>query len=95
MSTERKPLLSDDVMDQIGLNVCDDDGASVTGNAVRDYYENLITTGKLRVVEDVEHLAKDAGYKCSGCGWSALWEFRGLCDEVNYCPGCGNKIKNP
>ena len=48
---------------------------------------------KLRVAEDVEDVAEDDGFKCGRCGWSALWEFRGYCDTVTNCPGCGNKIK--
>jgi hypothetical protein len=83
MSNERKPLLSDDVMAEIGLNVRDDDGASVTGNAVRDFYEQLITDGKLRVVED----AGDGKY-CKVCD-----------DKMDrskpFCSGCGNPIYKP
>jgi hypothetical protein len=48
---------------------------------------------KLRVAEDVEDVAEDDGFKCGRCGWSALWEFRGLCDPVTNCPGCGQPIR--
>ena len=62
-------------------------GAAVYHNAV----ESLITTGKLRVVEEVELVDGI----CPSCGYDA-----GMPRDVNgqdmtppYCPGCGNKIK--
>ncbi len=58
---------------------------------VRDYYEDLITTGKLRVVEEVEYLS-DGG--CSNCG-NTIYSDAGI-ERPNagwFCPGCGNKIK--
>jgi hypothetical protein len=53
----------------------------------RDYYEDLITTGKLRVLEDVGY---DRG-GCLKCGEADDHgtQWRGW----TYCPGCGNKIK--
>jgi hypothetical protein len=57
----------------------------------RDYYEDLITTGKLRVVEEVE--CRNTGKDEAWCEW-----LKCPCGEStrvgsNYCPGCGNKIK--
>ena len=58
--------------------------------AARRFYENLITTGKLRVVVevDVDNVSTYPGdFRCSACdGWT-----RSVL--LNYCPGCGNKIK--
>ena len=78
-TNEREPLLSDDVV-------------RYKNNAfyVRDFYEDLIASGKLRVVENVEAIpcADDLWARCGGCGT----EYFGA--EFNpYCPGCGNKIK--
>jgi hypothetical protein len=101
MSNEWKPLLSDEAMAKIGLNVCEDDGAHITGNAVRDFYEQLITDRKLRVVEEVELVLHYDPCKeetspnrtpslvtCSGCHTPMYYL------PYAYCPGCGNKIKN-
>lgn len=61
------------------------------GRNVRRFYENLITDGKLRVVEEVESVPTIQGVtmsaKCSGCG------LKPLMFNFAYCPGCGNKIK--
>lgn len=58
-----------------------------------DRYEDLITTGKLRVVEEVgaplEQVDMDEWWTCSGCKES----FLSYHNPPNYCPGCGNKIK--
>ena len=60
------------------------------GKFIRDHYESLITTGKLRVVVevDVDNVSTYPGdFRCSACdGWT-----RSVL--LNYCPGCGNKIK--
>lgn len=90
MSNERKPMLSDD-------RICDmtweyeqkdsDDPAALYERGLNDarrHYENLITTGKLRVVEEVEQVPPIWG--CSACGWDGA-------QPGPYCPGCGNKIK--
>jgi hypothetical protein len=75
MNNERKPLLSaGDAMH--GLMQALD---------VRDFYEDLITEGKLRVVEHASPVHKLSGLLCSICGIS--WQ------DDQYCRGCGNKIK--
>ena len=57
------------------------------GISIRDFYENLITTGKLRVVEEVEVIGHGFSLgHCNGCGKQTL-------KAHTYCPGCGNKIK--
>ena len=54
---------------------------------VSDWYESRITSGELRVVEEVEY---DRG-GCLKCGnvddHGAQWQ------GWNFCPDCGNKIK--
>lgn len=54
-----------------------------------NYYENLITTGKLRVVDEVKLTAGNQlhTYQCSHCGWMNPPRY------YRHCPGCGNKIK--
>ena len=82
-TTPRPPLLSD-----ADLGYVKD---THTPEQVRDFYENLITTGKLRVVEEVEYGNKPGLRRiCLKC--------KALSEEISvkhyvYCPGCGNKIK--
>jgi predicted RNA-binding Zn-ribbon protein involved in translation (DUF1610 family) len=52
---------------------------------------DVVPTGKLRVVEEVEYLS-DGG--CSNCG-NTIYSDAGI-ERPNadwFCPGCGNKIK--
>ena len=67
------------------------DGWGKGADAYRTAMDELITTGKLRVVEEVELVDGI----CSACGYDA-----GMPRDVNgqdmtppCCPGCGNKIK--
>lgn len=99
MSNERKPLLSDEeiIDEQEAWNGPIDGGIvakmseTYTARWVRDFYERLITEGKLRVVQEVELNYADGCSTClCNCGWIQLME-----DEFNCCPGCGNKIKRP
>lgn len=53
------------------------------GRNVRRLYEDLITDGKLRVVEEVEW-----SKYCSVCDWKLEMD-----SAYTYCPGCGNPIK--
>lgn len=70
-----------------GVNVGEDPAAY----KVRAFYENLITTGKLRVVEEVDAMCGDhggiEGCSCSKCSAPVAPEY------WMYCPGCGNKVK--
>lgn len=65
------------------------------GEAVRDAYEDLITSSKLRVVEEVEFLPSLSGriHTCSSCEWWFAWQGKEDVHPMKYCPGCGNKIK--
>jgi hypothetical protein len=57
------------------------------GRNVRRLYEDLITDGKLRVVEEVE---LDESSYCLRCGY----DVTDRSEEVPpYCHGCGNPIK--
>lgn len=69
--------------------------AYASGDAwgVARWYEDLIDEGKLRVAEEVEAIEHWSFIKCSGCGLSYPWEADALIGTINYCPGCGNKIK--
>jgi hypothetical protein len=95
MSNERKPLLSDEAMSGV---VTFPGGAKryeheMDGDEVRDFYERLITEGRLRVVEEVD---LDAGR-----GHSFIRGIYRPCTVCKtkvyngdvYCPGCGNPIK--
>ena len=95
MSNERKPLLSDD--DAKSLMAEHNIGRLFTQrfvtNLVRDYYERLITEGKLRVVEEVEFSSEKRNWvMCSNQMCRQEITVQNAFD-YNYCPGCGNKIK--
>lgn len=62
-----------------------------SSSLVRDFYENLISTGKLRVVGTVKRMQVQEtphGFldRCSDC--SAV-----LSPMDVWCPGCGEKIE--
>lgn len=86
MSEERKPLLSDADIRRYGYDEMD----------VREIYETLITTGRLRVVKEVK---RSDFWSCS-TGWFTHDDCAfpdGYMAEQNlslasYCPGCGAKI---
>ena len=99
MSDKRKPLLSDGALTAIidkwveyddGLDT-DWDKASNAADSVRNFYETLIATGKLRVVREVEAMCGDhggiEGCSCSECSAPVMPE------AWMYCPGCGNKVR--
>ena len=84
MNAERKPLVSDEIL---AMHIQRAETDTDLCERIRDEYESLITSGKLRVVEEVEWDRKKPG--CAKCGhpWSVLLTISA------YCPGCGNKIK--
>ena len=100
MSNERKPMLSDE---EIGSMIptrhdaarVKPNGMSMQGcRAVRDHYESLITSGKLRVVDEIDYIPADtwACYcTCARCGYAC--SDTGDQEPYPFCPGCGNKIK--
>lgn len=96
---KREPLLSDGDVELFrdewangGKNAC---------YAIRDFYEDMITTGKLRVVEEVSNTNSGPRYfSCSGCGASMAspyysWPpYHSECGGIiKHCPGCGQPIK--
>ena len=86
MNNERKPLLSDKAAGDIAWDAYKvSSSPELGGIAVRNYYERLITEGKLRVVEHASRVHKLSGLLCSIC--SISWQ------DDQYCRGCGNKIK--
>ena len=65
------------------------------------HYEHLITSGKLRVVEEGDWRELDLveewyfqPTKCLSCGVECITAHPGgNYAPPNYCPGCGNKFK--
>ena len=104
MSNQRQPLLSDEAMDFISCPQYEDrptDSQMIADlligiTRVRDFYESLITTGKLRVVEEVKSY-HEILFGCPSCKsvWDKQprWSQNGKIRTMHYCPGCGNKIK--
>jgi rRNA maturation endonuclease Nob1 len=62
---------------------------------VRDFYENLIATGKLRVVGEVELTPNsyDCLLTCSGCKEGVPYYLAEEFADCKYCPSCGSIIK--
>ncbi len=99
MSDERTPLLSDEQVFALNMRSSIEGGVNLGEDApaykVRDFYENLITTGKLRVV-DCTYAEKTYGpvtysiWNCSKHG--ELHRCKGEADSA-VCLGCGNPIK--
>ena len=102
---KRKPMISGSMLRQIVNDPRSHDKTTV-GCDVRDFYEDLITTGKLRVVEEVEVKTQcvtkrmdqfsgasyyDCELRCCGC--SVFFQVKTVNEQANFCPGCGNKIK--
>lgn len=89
---EREPMLSDGDISALRDGYMDhiERDAWVefrkAARLVRAFYEHLITTGKLRVVEEVDS-CDDTG--CSKCGHYTEDQY----GQYSFCPGCGNKIK--
>lgn len=81
-SEQRTPRLSDDVISTL----TSDDQPHSVAYAVRTFYENLITSGELRVVKTVKY---DRG-GCPYCGNSD--DFGNQWPSWKFCPGCGAQI---
>jgi hypothetical protein len=107
--TTREPLLSDAAIEQ-EVNPEDPNNystreyyESIGCKWVRDFYEAKITSGELRVVEEVENYytepIKSERFGCPKC--DSVWERKSVWSKnakirvMNYCPGCGNKIIKP
>jgi hypothetical protein len=95
MSDERKPLFSYTTLDALFWHRMGSDPMPLSDHQVilhmqdvAEAYEHLITSGKLRVVEEVNEIWAGNGYYrgCSGCDAS-------FTQRAKFCPGCGNKIK--
>lgn len=95
-TTPRPPLLSDEeIIDETwvpDMSSWEPAGAYEAGmHWTRRYYEDLITDGKLRVVEEV---CFDESSHCLHCGYDVTDRSEPRSPEVPpYCHGCGNKIK--
>lgn len=90
MSKQRDPILSYKEAAS-WLDPGDRDGGSELHwiCKVRDFYENLITKGELRVVKTTRNGACN-DWACDHCDRRIGGE-----PEFNYCPGCGAEIVNP
>lgn len=92
MSTERKPLLSDEELHRIGLHDSPRGGNQLATykrvEVVRAFYEAKITSGELRVVETAILSDLESTRRCA-CGY---WGNRTVWGIWNFCPGCGAKI---
>ena len=95
----REPLLSDAAIEQ-EVNPEDPNNYStreyyetIGCKWVRDFYEAKITSGELRVVEEV----KVTRERIEAYGDWVICKCGGMADAecANFCPGCGNKIIKP
>lgn len=89
-TTPRPPLLSDEELQTMSGHGEMTSWEKYVGEAVRDFYEHLITDGKLREAMMVVVVQPDPlvpMWSCSLCDW------RNAPSHYTYCPGCGNKIK--
>lgn len=85
---KREPLLSDEQARNILKNCAYNPGTMNPVAETAAYYESLIDSGKLRVVEEVGLVPGWDGALSCPCGEP---HFEGV--NENYCPACGNKIK--
>jgi hypothetical protein len=93
MKDERKPLLSDEHRDSqtpYKRNIACGDAWKWGFDHCRREYEDLITNGKLRVVEDVAPSFIHGEIKCSKCEGRLGNTYADALP--NYCHRCGNKI---
>lgn len=98
--SDRKPLLSDSKAQAILRDHNMDFRFSyrLVTQHVRDFYEHLITSGKLRVVEEEEEVEfasndYDCLLACTGCNWKIGWHIMEDIEPMKFCPGCRRKIK--
>ena len=103
MNNEREYLLTDKAAGDIAWDAYKvSSSPELGGIAVRNYYERLITEGKLRVMEEVDNfmspypIAKEV-FGCSNCQTvfdrHTKHSKHGRIRVIKFCPGCGNKIK--
>lgn len=87
--SKREPLLSDERARNIMKNCAYNPGTMNPVAETAAFYESLIDSGKLRVVEEVR---EDGMGLCAGCGTDIyiVEELAGY--QPEFCPGCGAKI---
>ena len=85
---QRAPLVSDEL---IAMHIHRAETDTDLCDRIRQEYEDLITSGKLRVVKEVDAMCGDhggiEGCSCSECGAPVMPE------AWMFCPGCGNKVR--
>ena len=90
-TTPREPLLSNDGL--MDMMYATEDGKRPS-EKVREFYEDLITHGKLRVVEECGYVPADTWCSvciCKGCGEAC--SDAGEIEPYPHCPHCTRKIK--
>lgn len=100
---KREPQISDGVLDSVArkhgepIDEPEYCGGPILYAAmdIMSIYEELIDRGTLRVVEEVEFKANtyDCSLTCTGCKEGFADYLMEELEHVNYCPGCGGKIK--
>lgn len=87
---KREPLLSEEMARNIMKNCAYNPGTMNPVTETAAFYEDLIDSGKLRVVEEVR---EDGMGLCAGCGTDIYIVEARAGYQPAYCPGCGNRIK--
>ena len=85
----RKALLSDELV-SCGSHI--NSPRAMTAWNVRAFYENLITSGELRVVKTAKNVGHE--FECSACGFALFDATQNppVPDEFSFCPKCGARI---
>jgi hypothetical protein len=98
VATYGKPMMTDDQLDDLRWQHDVSDGWVHTGVEdeamlkVRDFYENLIHEGRLKVVEECRVKIDTSPGEWNGMHLLGCNGRGPVTDEV-FCPYCGNKIK--
>lgn len=89
-------MLSDDAIEGVLPSLPQEDlwWAEYGGMAVRDHYEHLITTGKLRVVVECRVKVDNSPGEWNGMHLFGCNGRGPVTDEV-FCPYCGGSIIKP
>lgn len=98
---KREPLLSDELLgticDAIPWPEASWDDYEAGAKKVRDFYENLISKGEVRVVKKVGVELVPNNYDClltcTGCRDGAPYYLLEEFDDMNFCPNCGGEIQ--
>lgn len=90
---KREPLLSEEMARNIMKNCAYNPGTMNPVSETAAFYERLIDSGKLRVVEECGYVPADTWCSvciCKGCGEAC--SEAGEKEPYPYCPYCRRKI---